>query len=213
MALLWHSALSGMAAVALSCAAAVATYLAMTLQLLARNALSPAAAGIAVAAGTQDPGGPPAGLTGARPGVARLSLAALIIYGLLALILSSDTLIAKHYPPTTRPSDAGFRLPADRLLRRLVAVRRRLSASPGTTTAHQQQEVDSRCRCPGSRDDGGHRGGLRPGARLGGHTALWRRYRAVERYMPWMAAVYGLYALGYLVATYLLADAGALSPC
>ena len=34
---------------------------------------------------------------------------------------------------------------------------------------------------------------------------LGGRYRAAEGYVPWMAAIFGLYALGFLVAIYLLA--------
>ena len=34
---------------------------------------------------------------------------------------------------------------------------------------------------------------------------LGDRYRAAEGYVPWMAAVFGLYALGFLVSIYLLA--------
>ena len=54
-----------------------------SLPLLARNALSPVAAGSAVTDGARHPGSPPADHTGASPGVARYSVTALVIYGLL----------------------------------------------------------------------------------------------------------------------------------
>ena len=204
MAFLWHSAFSGMVAVALSCAAAVATYIAMTLPLLARNALSPAAAGVAVAADSQDP----AGLAGARPGVARLSLAALVIYGLLALMLSSDTLVAKHYFTN---HEAG--LYAGVSLTGKIAY---MSASSLFVVAfplfsrHHDSGINSRKWILGA--------GALVAAMTGAIIVVYSlepawvvipllggRYLAVEPYMPWMAAVYGLYALGYLVAIYLLA--------
>jgi O-antigen/teichoic acid export membrane protein len=208
MALLWRSALSGMAAVALSCAAAVAVYLAMTLPLLARNALSPAAAGSAVAAGPRDPGSPSAGLASGRPGVARLSLAALAIYGLLAVMLSSDTLVAKHYLTN---HEAG--LYAGVSLTGKIAY---LSASSLFVVAfplfsrHHDSGTSSRMWILGA----GALVGTMTGAIVLVYAVeptwvvtplLGGRYRAVEPYMPWMAAVFGLYALGYLVAIYLLA--------
>ena len=208
MALLWHSASSGMAAIALSCAAAVATYLILTLPLLARNALSPAAAGIAVAAGAQDPGGPPAGLTGARPGVARYSLAALVIYGLLALMLSSDTLVAKHsFTNNEAGLYAGVSLTGK--IAYFAASSLFVVAFP-LFSRHHDSGTNSRKWILGA--------GALVAAITGAVMVVYAlepawvvipllgdRYRAVERYMPWMAAVYGLYALGYLVAIYLLA--------
>jgi O-antigen/teichoic acid export membrane protein len=208
MTLLWHSAFSGVAAVDLSCAVAVVTYLIMTLPLLARNALSPAAAGIVVAADSQDPDGPRAGLTGARPGVARYSLAALVVYGLMALMVSSDTLVAKHYLTN---HDAG--LYAGVSLTGKIAY---LGASALFVVAfplfsrHHDNGTSSRNWILGA--------GALVAAITGAIVVVYAlepawvvipllggRYRAVERYMPWMAAVYGLYALGYLVAIYLLA--------
>ena len=208
MALLWHSAVSGMAAIALSCAAAVVTYLIMTVPLLARNALSPAAAGIAGAADSQDPGGPPTGLTGARPGVARLSLAALVIYGLLALMVSSDTLVAKHYFTNNQAGlYAGVSLTGK--IAYFAASSLFVVAFP-LFSRHHDSGTSSRKWILGA--------GALVAAITGAIVVVYAlepawvvipllggRYRAVERYMPWMAAVYGLYALGYLVAIYLLA--------
>lgn len=208
MALLWHSALSGMSAVALSCAAGIVTYLILTLPLLARNALSPAAAGISVAAGSQDPGGPPAGLTGARPGVARYSLAALLIYGLLAIMLSSDTLIAKHYFTNHEAGlYAGVSLTGK--IAYFAASSLFVVAFP-LFSRHHDSGSDSRKWILGA--------GALVAAFTGAIVVVYAlepawvvipllggRYRTVERYMPWMAAVYGLYALGYLVTIYLLA--------
>lgn len=208
MALLWHSALSGMAAIALSCTAAVVTYLIMTLPLLARNALSPAAAGSAVVADSQDPGGPPAGLTSARPGVARLSLAALVIYGLLALMVSSDTLVAKHYFTNNEAGlYAGVSLTGK--IAYFAASSLFVVAFP-LFSRHHDSGISSRKWILGA--------GALVAAITGAIVVVYalepawvvipllgRRYRAVEGYMPGMAAVYGLYALGYLVTIYLLA--------
>lgn len=208
MALLWHSALSGMTALALSCAAAVATYLVMTLPLLARNALSPAAAGIAVASGSKEPGGRPAGLTGARPGVARLSLAALAIYGLLALMLSSDTLVAKHYFTSNEAGlYAGVSLTGK--IAYFAASSLFVVAFPLFSRHHDRGTGSGKWILGAGGLVAAITGvivvvyALEPGWVV--VPLLGDRYRAVQRYMPWMAAVYGLYALGYLMAIYMLA--------
>ena len=208
MALLWHSALSGMAAVALSCAAAVVTYLVMTRPLVARDALSPDAGAIAAGADSPGHGGPSAGPTGARPGVARLSLAVLVIYGLLALLLSSDTLIAKHYLSNNEAGlYAGVSLTGK--IAYFAASSLFVVAFP-LFSRHHDSGADSRKWILGA--------GALVAAITGAIMAVYAlepawvvipllggRYRGVERYMPLMAAVYGLYALGYLVAIYLLA--------
>jgi O-antigen/teichoic acid export membrane protein len=208
MAFLFHSALSGMVAIALSCAAAVAAYLAMTLPLVARNALSPAAAGSAVAVGSQDRGGQSAGRTGARPGVARLSLAALVIYGLMAIMLSSDTLIAKHYFTNHEAGlYAGVSLTGK--IAYMAASSLFVVAFP-LFSRHHDSGISSRNWILGA--------GALVAAMTGAIIVVYAlepawvvipllggRYLAVEPYMPWMAAVYGLYALGYLVTIYLLA--------
>ena len=97
MGLLWRSALSGMAAVAASCAAGLVTYLLLTLPLLDRKRPR----SIADTSPTRPCPGPRCASANSPeegvPGVVRYSVTALVTYGLLALMLSSDTLIAKHY--------------------------------------------------------------------------------------------------------------------
>jgi O-antigen/teichoic acid export membrane protein len=206
MGLLWHSAFSGVVAVALSCAVGVGTYLVMTLPLLARDALAPAAAGSAV--GAQDHGSPPASLTGASPGVARYSLTALVIYGLLALLVSSDTLVAKHYFASHEAGlYAGVSLTGK--IAYFAASSLFVVAFPLFSRHHD-------------RGTGSGKWILAAGALVAVITGaivavyalepawvviplLGDRYRAVDGYLPWMAAIYGLYALGYLIAIYLLA--------
>lgn len=207
MALLWHSALSGVAAVTLSCFVGVATYLFMTVPLLARNTLSPAtpAADTVDAADAQSP---PAVITGASPGVARYSVTALVIYGLLALMLSSDTLVAKHYFSNHEAGlYAGISLTGK--IAYFAASSLFVVAFPLFSRHHD-------------RGAGSGRWILAAGALVTAITVvivaaftlepgwvviplLGNRYRSAEGYIPWMAAVFGLYALGYLVAIYLLA--------
>jgi hypothetical protein len=180
----------------------------MTLPLLARNALSPVAAGSAVTDGARQPGSPPAGLTGASPGVARYSVTALVIYGLLAIMVSSDTLVAKHYFAN---HEAG--------LYAGVSLTGKIAYFAASSLFVVAFPLFSRHHDRGA---GSGKWILTAGALVAAITAvivavyalkpgwvviplLGSRYRAVDRYMPWMAAVYGLYALGYLVAIYLLA--------
>jgi O-antigen/teichoic acid export membrane protein len=208
MALLWHSALSGVTAVTLSCFVGVATYLFMTVPLLARNTLSPIAPGNAVTADAGDHNSPPTNITGASSGVARYSVTALVIYGLLALMLSSDTLVAKHYFSNHEAGlYAGVSLTGK--IAYFAASSLFVVAFPLFSRHHE-------------RGAGSGRWILAAGALVTAITAvivaafafepawvviplLGDRYRSVEGYIPWMAAVFGLYALGYLVAIYLLA--------
>lgn len=208
MVVLWHSALSGVVAVTVSCAVGLTTYLFLTLPLLARNALLPKADGDPAAAVAEGRENLPRIPRGASPGVARYSVTALVVYGLLALMLSSDTLIAKHYlsyhqaglyagvsltgkiayfaasslfvvafPLFSRHHDEG--LGSGRWILAAIGLVGMITAAIVTAFALEPAWVVI--------------------------PLLGDRYRAVEGYVPWMAAVFGLYATGFLVSIYLLA--------
>jgi O-antigen/teichoic acid export membrane protein len=207
MVVLWRSAVSGVAAVSVSCAVGLATYLFLTLPLLRRDALSPTDS-TAVAAFARDRSAHRRSPATGNPGVARYSVMALVTYGLLALMLSSDTLVAKHY---LSAHQAGLYAGVS-----LIGKIAYFAASSLSVVAfplfsrHHDQGLSSRRWILGT-------GGL-VCAIAGGVVALFAiepgwivipllgaRYLAAEGYVPWMAAVFGLYSLGFLVATYLLA--------
>lgn len=208
MALLWRSALSGMAAVTLSCFVGVATYLFMTVPLLARNTLAPAAPARAVAVDAGDQPSAATYIAGASPGVARYSMTALVIYGLLAVMLSSDTLVAKHYFSNHEAGlYAGVSLTGK--IAYFAASSLFVVAFP-LFSRHHDRGVSSGRWILGA----GALVTVITGVIVAAFALepawvvmplLGGRFRAVEGYIPWMAAAFGLYALGYLVAIYLLA--------
>ena len=208
MGLVWRSALSGMAAVAASCIVGLLTYLLFTLPLLDRDTLPPIPEqrrAVAVTRGRRAHRRIP---DGAAPGVVRYSVTALVTYGLLAVMLSSDTLIAKHYLPSQQAGlYAGVSLAGK--IAYFAASSLFVVAFPVFSRQHDQG-TDSRkwiiaaggavCATTGAIAIAF---ALEPAWVV--IPLLGDRYQAAEGYVPWMAAVFGLYALGYLVSIYLLA--------
>jgi len=208
MGLLWHSALSGMAAVALSAVAGLVTYLLLTVPLLRRNPHQPPAdAGRALTAA-------PSGRAYRRrqgrraPGVVGYSMTALVTYGLLAVMLSSDTLIAKHYLSSQQAGlYAGISLTGK--IAYFAASSLFVVAFP-VFSRHHDQGVGSGKWIVIAGGVVCAAGGLIV-ALLAVQPSwvviplLGARYQAAEHYVPWMAAIFALYALGYLMSIYLLA--------
>jgi len=223
MGLLWGSVLSGMAAVSVSSAVGLVTYLLLTLPLLARGRLAPAAARAPAVAGAQAAAGAPMltgegaaadgkAVTGAaaarEPGVVRYSVTALTTYGLLALMLSSDTLIAKHYLSDHQAGlYAGISLTGK--IAYFAASSLFVVVFPIFSRHHDEGIGSGKWILAAAGMVCAVAGAvvivfaLEPAWVVG--PLLGGRYRAAEGYVPWMAAVFGLYALGYLVSTYLLA--------
>jgi len=207
MAVLWRSAVSGVAAVSVSCAIGLVTYLFLTLPLLRRDAFSSTADGT-VAVFLPRPGAHRRNPARGDPGVARYSMMALVTYGLLAFMLSSDTLVAKHYLSAHQAGlYAGISLTGK--IAYFAASSLSVVAFP-LFSRHHDQGLSGRKWIVGT-------GGL-VCVIAGVIVALFEiepawivipllgaRYRAAEGYVAWMAAVFGLYSLGFLVATYLLA--------
>ena len=230
MGMIWRSPLSGMTSVIISSVVGLVTYLLLSVPLLCRNALSPAdrqtvsrlsrhggahrgkvgASETIMAAFARDSGAHRGHPEQDGLGVARYSVTALVTYGLLALMLSSDTLVAKHYLSNHQAGlYAGASLTGK--ISYFAASSLFVVTFP-LFSRHHDQGLDGKKWILAA-------GGLvcaitalivafyavRPtwvvGALLGG------RYHEIDRYIPWMAAVFGLYALGYLSATYLLARA------
>jgi len=207
MGFLWRSALAGMTAVAGSSVVALVAYLLLTLPALARGTLV-ASPDDHCAAAVRNPMSHRRRPRRGMPGVIGYSMTALCTYGLLALLLSSDTLVAKHY---LADYQAGLYAGAS-LTGKIVY----FAASSFFVIAFP---VFSR-----HHDQG--RGGTRwilgacgiVFAISGTIVALFAlepswvvvpllgsRYRAADRLVPLIAAVFGLYALGYLISIYLLA--------
>ena len=216
MGLLWGSVLSGMAAVSVSCAVGLVTYLLLTLPLLVRGSLVPAAAGApavtgegATASGSGVAGGKGVpGAVGGEPGVVRYSVTALATYGLLALMLSSDTLIAKHYLSNHQAGlYAGISLTGK--IAYFAASSLFVVAFPVFSRHHDEGTGSGKWILAAAGMVCAVAGAvvilfaLEPTWVVG--PLLGDRYRAADGYVPWMAAVFGLYALGHLVSTYLLA--------
>ncbi len=206
MGFLWRSALAGLTAVAGSSAVALVSYLLLTLPAMAQGTLVPT---------PEDSSGAALGRLSHRrrprrgmPGVIGYSMTALCTYGLLALMLSSDTLVAKHYLPDYQ---AGLYAGAS-LTGKIVF----FAASSFFVIAFP---VFSR-----HHDEG--RGGTRWILGACGIVSaiswsivalfalepswiviplLGSRYWEADRFVPLLAAVFGLYALGYLLSIYLLA--------
>jgi O-antigen/teichoic acid export membrane protein len=208
MGLLWRSALSGMTAVALSGAAGLITYLVLTVPLLRRYPHPPHPAwGHAAPAA---PGRRMDRRERARraPGVVGYSMTALVTYGLLAVMLSADTLIAKHYLSSEQAGlYAGVSLTGK--IAFFAASSLFVIAFP-VFSRHHDQGVSSGKWILIAGGVVCATGGLI--AALFAAEPSWvvipllgARYRAAEHYVPWMAAVFALYALGYLMSIYLLA--------
>jgi O-antigen/teichoic acid export membrane protein len=210
MGLLWGSVLSGVVAVGVSCAVGLVTYLVLTLPLLARGRLAPAAATAPAVTGegTAAGGRGMAGATGGEPGVVRYSVTALATYGLLALMFSSDTLIAKHYLSDHQAGlYAGISLTGK--IAYFAASSLFVVAFPIFSRHHDEGTGSGKWILAAAGLVCAVAGAvvilfaLEPAWVVG--PLLGGRYRAAEGYVPWMAAVFGLYALGYLLSTYLLA--------
>lgn len=210
MGLLWRSAVSGMVAVAASCSVGLVAYLLLTLPILRHGAFSP----------IEDPGPdravevtwgrgahrrkPRAGV----PGVVRYSVTALVTYGLLAFMLSSDTLIAKHYLSNQQAGlYAGISLAGK--ISYFAASSLFVVAFPIFSRHHDQGLSSAKWILAAVGVVGATAGvvvgmfTVEPGWVV--IPLLGDRYRAAEGYVPWMAAIFGLYALGFLVSIYLLA--------
>ena len=191
MGLLWHSALWGVATVAVSRAAGLVAYLLLTLPILDRSGRQASAP-----------------VTSAPKGIVRYSMTALATYSLLALLLSSDTLVAKHYLSSHQAGlYAGVSL-AGKIA--YFATSSVVVVAFPAFCRHYEQGAPSRRWILASAGVVIAISGviatlfaLEPGwvviPLLGG------RYRSAEGYVPWMAAIFGLYALGFLVSIYLLA--------
>jgi len=207
---LWRkSALGGMAAVAASCAAGLATYLLLALPGLMRGSLT--------VARQREPGAvehqarpshrrvPRRGV----PGVVGYSMTALSTYGLLALMLSSDTLVAKHYLPGYQAGlYAGLSLTGK--IAYFAASSVFIVAFPVFSQRDESRMGNGKWLAAAS------------GIVLTTASAIvalyaiepsWvvipllgSSYRPAEAFIPWMAAIFGLYALGYLMSLYLLAS-------
>ena len=208
MGLLWRSALSGMATVAVSCVAGLLTYLLVTLPLLERDTLPsiPEQRGsTAVAPGRHPHRRIP---DGAAPGVVRYSVTALVTYGLLAVMVSSDTLIAKHYLSSHQAGlYAGVSLAGK--IAYFAASSVFVVAFPVFSRQHDQGTDSRKWICAAGGAVCATSGAVAIAFALEPAWVviplLGERYQAAEGYVPWMAAVFGLYALGSLVSIYLLA--------
>jgi O-antigen/teichoic acid export membrane protein len=209
MGLLWGSVLSGMAAVGMSSAVGLVTYLLLTLPLLARGRLAPPLDAPAMPGeGAAASGNGVTGAAGGEPGVVRYSVTALATYGLLALMLSSDTLIAKHYLSDHQAGlYAGISLTGK--IAYFAASSLFVVVFPIFSRHHDEGIGSGRWILAAAGMVCAVAGAVvilfavEPAWVVG--PLLGDRYRAAEGYVPWMAAVFGLYALGYLVSTYLLA--------
>ena len=209
MGLLWRSALSGMAAVAVSCVVGLLTYLLLTLPLLDRDT-SPANPGTTQRHGCYP--GPPrltgGSAGGAAPGVVRYSVTALVTYGLLAVMLSSDTLVAKHYLSSHQAGlYAGVSLAGK--IAYFAASSLFVVAFPVFSRHHDQGTGSGKWILAAGGVVCATAGAIVIAFALEPAWVvvplLGERYQAAEGYVPWMAAVFGLYALGFLVSIYLLA--------
>ena len=210
MGLLWGSVLSGMAAVSVSSAIGLVTYLLLTLPLLARGRLAPTAASAPARNGERAAATAKGvtGVAGGEPGVARYSVTALATYGLLALMLSSDTLIAKHYLSDHQAGlYAGISLTGK--IAYFAASSLFVVVFPIFSRHHDEGIGSGKWILAAAGMVCAVAGAVvilfavEPAWVVG--PLLGDRYGAAEGYVPWMAAVFGLYALSYLVSTYLLA--------
>ncbi len=208
MGLLWHSALWGVATVAMSRAAGLIAYLFLTLPILDRRVPGDIAGEGSGPAFSRVGGAHRRNPRVAMPGVVRYSMTALATYSLLALLLSSDTLVAKHYLSSHQAGlYAGVSL-AGKIA--YFATSSVIVVAFPAFCRRYEQGAGSRRWILGS-------GGavcaiaavivtlfaLQPALIV--IPLLGERYRSAERYVPWMAAIFGLYALGFLVSIYLLA--------
>jgi O-antigen/teichoic acid export membrane protein len=208
MGVLWHSALWGVATVAVSRAAGLVAYLLLTLPILDRSSPGDIAGEGSATALSRLRGAHRRSPRVGMPGVVRYSMTALATYSLLALLLSSDTLVAKHYLSSQQAGlYAGISL-AGKIA--YFATSSVIVVAFPAFCRRSEQGVGSRRWILAS-------GGavcaitgviaalfaLRPAWVV--IPLLGERYRSAERYVPWMAAIFGLYALGFLFSTYLLA--------
>ena len=197
VAVVFRSAVIGMAAVMCSCALGCLTYVVLTVPVLRRLARVD---------------GPGAALAAPRavasPGIVGYSVTALATYGLLSLMLSVDTLVAKHYLPGRL---AG--------LYAGISVTGKIDFFATSALFVVVFPLFSRHHDQGA---GGRRSVLASGAAVAAVSGvivtglalrpswvvvplLGERYRAADGYVAPMAAIFSLYALSYLLSTYLLA--------
>ena len=199
VAILFHSPVTGMAAVFASCACGLAAYVALTVPVLRRRPET-------IASPTTMFESPARVRT--SPGIVRYSMTALATYGLLSLMLSMDTLVAKHYLPSHLAGlYAGISLTGKIVYFATSAMF--VVAFPLFSRHHDQGQ-------------GSRRPVLASGAVVAAVSGLiiavfalrptWvvapllgARYRAADGYVSWMGAIFALYALSYLLCTYLLA--------
>ena len=208
--LLWRSPMSGVLTIIVSCAAGLVTYLLLTLPILERAPRLRDPGEHSVARGRARFRGSPWQILG-RGGssVATYSVTALVTYSLLALLLSSDTLIAKHYLSSHQAGlYAGVSLTGK--IAYYAASALFVVGFPLFSRKHDRADGTGKWILPAF-------AGLVCAITGAIVTAfalepawvviplLGDRYRSVERYIPWMAAVFGVYSLGFLVSTYLLA--------
>ena len=208
MGLLWRSALSGMLAVGASCVAGLITYLVLTLPVLKRTTLSAIAGQSPLPPATQARSSHRRKPRKGVPGIVGYSMTALATYGLLAVMLSSDTLVAKHYLSSHLAGlYAGASLAGK--IAYFATSSLFIIAFPVFSRQHDQGVGSGKwilaacavvCTATGAIAAAF---ALEPAWVV--IPLLGERYRAAEHYVPWMAAVFGLYALGFLVCTYLLA--------
>ncbi len=182
----WRSPTAGMVAIALSAAVGLATNV-----VLVRQCIPPRLA-------TSRP-------RRISPGY---SLTALATFGLLALLLAADTLIAKHYLPGRLAGlYAGVSLTGKIVFFATTALS--VVVFP-VFSRHQDTGVD------GTRSLGAAVAtalsiivagvlvlALAPGLVVA--ALLGARYRSITGFVVWMGMAFGLYAIAYLLATYLLA--------
>ncbi|MGH9020677.1 MAG: hypothetical protein ACRDV0_06615 [Acidimicrobiales bacterium] len=198
VAVVFHSAVIGMAAVMCSCALGCLTYVVLTVPVVRRLARVDAPVGVARAATR--------GRT--SPGIVGYSVTALATYGLLSLMLSVDTLVAKHYLPGRL---AG--------LYAGISVTGKIDFFATSALFVVVFPLFSRHHDQGG---GARRSVLASGAVVASVSGvivaalalrpswvvaplLGSRYHAADGYVAWMAAIFSLYALSYLLSTYLLA--------
>jgi O-antigen/teichoic acid export membrane protein len=210
MGLLWRSPLSGAVTIIVSCVAGLVTYLLVTLPILDRITPSPNSDHRSVANRFVRFHGSSHPMPGhERAGVANYSATALVTYSLLALMFSSDTLVAKHYLSSNQAGlYAGVSLTGK--IAYYAASALFVVGFPLFSRKHDRADGTGKWILPAF-------AGL-VCAITGAIVTVFAlepawvvipllgdRYRAVEGYIPWMAAVFGTYTLGFLVSVYMLA--------
>lgn len=202
VAVLFHSAVAAMVAVLCSCVLGLATYVVLTVPVLRRLHVAARIDGATVTVSRV------ARRMRSDSGILQYSMTALATYGLLAVMLSLDTLVAKHYlPGPVAGLYAGISLTGkivyfatsalfvvvfplfSRHHDQGVGSARSVLASGGVVVAVSSAIVALLA--------------LEPSWVV--TPLLGERYRAANGYVSWMGVVFALYSLSYLLSTYLLA--------